>query len=65
MDTVKGDIFSWMETIMLVNSKIVKCKAGENSEMHLIPLFKLETGDKVNFCEFINSILYFEHSLYI
>ena len=60
MGTVKGDIFSWMETIMLANSKMVKCMAGENSEMYLIPQFKLETGDKVNFCDIINSILYFK-----
>ena len=40
MDTVKADVFSWMETIMSVSSKRVDKKAGENSEMHLTPIFK-------------------------
>ena len=56
MDIAKGDIFSWMGTIMSVRSKRVKNKAGENSEMHLTPLFKLENGKKENFYDSIYSI---------
>ena len=44
---------------MLGNSGIVNSKARGNSEIHQIPLFKLETGFKVNFSEIIKySILY-------
>ena len=56
MGTVKADIFLLMETIMLVSSKMVKCKVGENLEIHPTPILKLETGMMVNFHEFIYSI---------
>jgi hypothetical protein len=56
MGTVKADIFIWMEIIMLVSSNRVNSKVGENLEIHLTPLLKLETGIMVNFYEFIYSI---------
>ena len=56
MEIAKEDIYTRMETTMLVNSLMVFPMAWENLEMLLIPPLKLEIGKKVNLCEFLYSI---------